>query len=69
MPIEELSITQTLGYIQELARRPLQARVEELRGLIRQAEQSADVSKALELLAEKKELERKLSSEYLIESA
>jgi DNA primase len=67
--IEELSVTQTLGYIQELARRPLQARVEELRGLIRQAEQSADVSKALELLAEKKELERKLSSEYLIESA
>ena len=66
--IEELSVTQTLGYIQELARRPLQARVEELRGLIRQAEQSADVGKALEWLAEKKELERKLSSEYLLDN-
>ena len=66
--IEELSIKQALGYIQELARRPLQARVEELRGLIRQAEQSADVSKALELLAEKKELERKLASDYLLDN-
>ncbi len=63
--IEEISATQTIGYIQELARKPLQARVEELRGLIRQAEQSADVSKALELAAEKKELERKLTSEFL----
>jgi DNA primase len=66
--IEELSITQAVGYIQELARRPLQARVEELRGLIRQAEQSGDVSKALELLSEKKTLEQKLASDYLLDN-
>ncbi len=64
--IEDLSAAQVLGYVQELARRPLQARVEELRRMIRQAEQSGEVTSALTMLQEKKDLERKLSSDYLL---
>src|SRR5208283_3103492 len=63
--IQELTSSQTIGYIQELARKPLEARVEELRGLIRQAEQSGEVRRAMELVGEKRDLEEKLSSDYL----
>jgi DNA primase len=66
--IEELALDQARGYIEELARRPLQARVEELRTLIRQVEQSGDMSQALQLLGEKKTLERQLAAQYLLDN-
>ena len=63
--VEAITADKAMVYIEELARKPLQARVVELRALIRDA---TDVTEAMKLLEEKKDLDRKLGSHYLLDN-
>lgn len=59
--VEQLTIAGARAYLDDLARKPLLARVEELRRLIRQAQESGNTPEALRLLQEKAALEKKVS--------
>jgi len=66
--VEAITADKAITYIEELARKPLQARVEDLRGLAKNAAESGDTTKAVQLLEEKKELERQLGKHYLLDN-
>ena len=66
--VEAITAEKAITYIEELARKPLQARVEELRGLARIAAESGDTAGAVRLLEEKKAVERQLGKHYLLDN-
>jgi hypothetical protein len=60
--VEPLTLESARGCADDLARRPIEARIQELKGLIRKAEESGGVQEALKLLQEKRELEKRLET-------
>jgi DNA primase len=67
--VEAITADKAITYIEDLARKPLEARVEELRGFARIAAESGDTAKAVRLLEEKKAIERQLGKHYLLDNA
>ncbi len=61
--VEPLTLERARTCVEDLARRPMLARVEELRRLIRQAQDANNVEEAMRLLQEKVALEKELSGQ------
>jgi DNA primase len=64
--VEPLTVDSAKSCAQDLARKPMAARIQELKGLIRQAEASGEVQEALRLLSEMKALEKRLAAKDLL---
>lgn len=64
--VEPLTIDAARSCARDLARGPMQARIQELKGLIRKAEESKAVPEALRLLDEMKTLEKRLQAKDLL---